>query len=107
MEAPTVQCLNCHRKVLGTECKLFFGVMVCGDCHTVATVVYDRSRTELRAIMLVLQESIRIALVEGRLRFPDGAGAASSKHEVLKVIMQLVEAKNERSTHALHGAARD
>jgi len=96
MEAPIANCMNCGKKVPIDKLRLCFEVLVCEDCQTVALAIFDRGRTELRQLLVLLQESIRLALVEGRLALPDGPVEKVSKRDILKTIVQMVEAKDGR-----------
>jgi hypothetical protein len=105
MDTPIVSCMNCGKRAPADQFKLCFEVMVCSDCHVVATTIFDRGRTELRQLLTLLQESIRLALMEGRLAFPDGRVGKPSKRDILKTIVHLVETKDERTSPSLHRTA--
>lgn len=62
-----LQCMNC--KGPAGEGKLFVEVLVCPTCHAVAEQLSLKAERELRAIMTVMREAIRMALVKGELRF--------------------------------------
>ena len=104
MEPTQVRCMNCSRQVPAVECQLVFGVMVCQECGTVASTLYERGQSEIRTLLTLMKESIRIALIEGRLCFPTGE---TSKRDVLKTILHLTELRHERTAASVHGPARD
>lgn len=94
-------CVNCNQPVQQQDAKFFHGVFVCGTCHTMAESLYSRASQELKNLLLMLQESIRIALIEHRLQFREGVDAELSKKEVLEAIVRLQEMKENGHTHAM------
>jgi hypothetical protein len=105
MESPIVNCMNCGKKAPASTFKLCLGVMVCDDCDVIANTVYDRGRVELRSLLTLLQESIRLALMEGRLNFTSDVDPSASKRDILKTIVQLVELRHARgATSGIHGS---
>ena len=92
--ASLVRCMNCGTLVSIKDCKLFTEVLVCLQCHGVAKTVLERSKEELRMLGTLLEESIRIALMEGKLSLPDGPQSQPSKAAVLRSIIMLVEGRN-------------
>jgi len=97
METPELRCLNCGTTLPASSFKMCFDVMVCEHCHGVAQIIYDRGRSELRTMLTLMRESIRLALIEGRLTLPEPA-AKPSKREILRTILQLVETRDERTS---------
>lgn len=65
-----LKCINCDVVVHPDDAKLFAGVFVCPTCFTFSERLFRRSERELKQLLLVLQDTIRIALIEGRL-FPE------------------------------------
>jgi hypothetical protein len=90
----SLRCLNCSKHVAEKDARIFAEVYVCSPCSDMAERLYHRCEGELRRMLLLLRESIRVALVEGRLHY--GAAESSqdiSKEELLKMIVQLSEKK--------------
>lgn len=90
-------CVNCKQPVEPQDAKFFHSVFICGTCHTMAERLYSRASQELKNLLLMLQESIRISLIEGRLQFREGIDMGLSKKEVLEAIVQLQEMKDEHT----------
>lgn len=88
--------MNCQTPVGPNEGKFFAGVFCCPGCHTTATRLYERAEGELRALLVMLQESIRLALVEQRLQLGSEAIADIPKADLLRAVTQLQEAKEQR-----------
>lgn len=88
-----LECLNCHAGVAPDQGKLFAQVFVCPRCFEMAEHLHERSLHELMMLQTVLREAIRLALIEGRLQFSTGPTAEVSKTDVLRAVMQLVEAR--------------
>jgi hypothetical protein len=60
--------------------------------------MYDRCEGELNRLLLLLREAIRIALVEGKMRFgPALPMDEIPKADLLKMIAELTERKNVTS----------
>lgn len=89
-------CLNCKCAVEPNDAKIFNGAFVCPTCNTMAERLYARSRQELTDLLVMLKEGIRIAIIEGRLQFREGAEGDASKKEVLEAIVRLQEMSDAR-----------
>lgn len=105
MEEPQTKCVNCGEERAAKDCKLCFSVLVCADCNEKANIIYDRARTELRTLLTLLQETIRIALIEGRLSFAAEPSAPAARAEVLRVILGLMESNDGKRAVAVHRPA--
>lgn len=57
-------CLNCGEDAVTT----WAGVSVCKDCSTIADVIFRRNQQQLSALLVLLKDSIRAKLVQGKLR---------------------------------------
>jgi len=89
-------CMNCHLPTTEEDAKVFAEVYVCSACHTIAERLFFKCEGELKRMLLVLKEAIRIALVEGKLQYgPERPLEDIPKGELLKMIVQLSEKKNE------------
>lgn len=90
-----IPCMNCKRVLESDKGRVFAEVFVCENCHKMAESLYNRCDGELRRLLLILRESIRIALVEGKLQFsPALPNEEVPKAELLKMIVELTEKKN-------------
>lgn len=58
-------CMNCNEREATTH---WAGVLVCGDCAKMATTIYQRNERQLRALLGLLHDKIRVMLVKGKLR---------------------------------------
>ncbi len=86
-------CLNCKADVPQGEGKFFAQVFLCEKCHTMSTHFFERLERELKSLLTVAKESIRVALVQGKFVFPEGPAGAPSKRAVLEEIIKLEEAR--------------
>jgi hypothetical protein len=91
-----LHCMNCKKEVPANAAKLFASVFVCSDCHTQAEHFWLRLDRELRYLQTMAQESIRLALIEGKFTFPEGAAADVSKRDVLQAILDMHEARENK-----------
>lgn len=98
-------CMNCQQPVDPNNAQVFSGVFVCPTCFTMATRLFDRSKKELNDLLLMLQEGIRIALIEGRLQFREGPDVGLSKKEVLEAIVKLQEMSDARKVDSRSSAS--
>jgi hypothetical protein len=87
-------CLNCHHEIPPEEGRLFAGVLVCANCFALAERLHERSLHELSMLQVMVRESIRIALVEGRLQFATGHEGEVPKRDVLRAVVQLLEKRH-------------
>lgn len=98
-------CLNCHNPVDPQKAKIFAGVFVCETCHLVATRLEERGTAELRSLLTLQREAIRIALTRGELVLgPAEPTRELSKKEVLEQIVKLSEAADAVKARARAGA---
>src|ERR1700735_4174059 len=85
-------CLNCKKPVEPADAKTFAGVFVCADCYKLAARFEQRGEQELRHLLVLQREAIRIALVEGRLVLgPHEQHREPTKREVLEQVLKLAE----------------
>jgi hypothetical protein len=88
-------CMNCGQHVDQSAGKVFAEVFVCPRCYEMAERLYTRCDGELRRMLLLLREAIRIALVEGKLQYgPATPMEDVPKADLLKMIVELTEKKN-------------
>jgi hypothetical protein len=91
--------MNCRKPVDEKNARVFAEVYVCPDCYTLAEHLFDKCSAELKRMLLLLKEAIRVALVEGKLQYgPERPLDDIPKAELLKMIVQLSEKKNEPGT---------
>lgn len=90
-----LQCMNCQNRVPQEDAKLFAGVFVCPTCHMFAERLYRRSELELKQLLSVLQDAIRVAIIEGRLTPMEGGPLDEiPKQELLRNVMMLQEKRD-------------
>lgn len=90
--------MNCQRALREDEAKFFAAVFVCSDCHFMAERLFTRARKELNQLLVVMKESIRLALIEGRLQFSNTVQVDEvSKKELIQNMMDLAEKVRNKS----------
>lgn len=89
-----LSCLNCHETVPEDKVRIFAGVFCCSVCHQRAERLYKNLQTELDRMLLMMRESIRIAIIEGKLHYGTADGTELSKTELLRAAVQLQELKD-------------
>lgn len=88
-------CLNCKADVAPNTGKFFAEVFLCESCHLMAQHFHDRLERELKYLLVIARESIRISLVEGKFSFPEGPAGEPSKRQVLEEILRLEEHRDQ------------
>jgi hypothetical protein len=98
VEAPMIggamPCMNCKAPTSEQDARLFAGVYVCVGCHGMATRLFERGQKELQQLLVMMQEAIRIGLVEGNLHFGEGKPEEISKQKLMQEIVRLADAKD-------------
>lgn len=90
-------CLNCKAPVDPPKAKVFAGVFVCPTCYEVAERLEQRGTAELKALLTLQREAIRIALVEGRLHLSlADVSREPTKREVLQEVLRLAEQADKK-----------
>ena len=95
-----LHCLNCKADVPADEGRIFAQVFVCPRCFSLAESFYERSLYELRRLEVALRESVRLALLEGRLQFSAAPDHDLSKRDVLRAVVLLEELRHADASHA-------
>ncbi len=94
-------CLNCNEPVKDEEAKIFAGVFCCPVCFERAERLDRSLQAELKRLFIMTRESIRIALVEGKLHFGDAANSEVPKTELMKQMVRLEEIREKSKGAAL------
>ncbi len=89
----TLPCLNCHAETDQEHAKFFAGVFLCGTCHDLAVHFHEKLERELKFLLTVSKESIRVALVQGKFILPEALQREPSKRAVLEEILRMEEAR--------------
>lgn len=89
-------CLNCQKMVGGSDALIFEGVYCCPSCHAVASRALTRLEAELRSLLVLARESIRVSLIERRLHLPDKPEEDISKTDLLQAIVELQQKRSQR-----------
>lgn len=89
-------CMNCKQPVPHDAAHLFQGVFVCGDCHSMASRAFARLEGELKMMLTLAGETIRIALIEGKFQLGPHESGDIPKSELLRSLAELVEKKHKK-----------
>jgi hypothetical protein len=96
-----LRCLNCQKEVAAADGKIFAACFVCPTCFEIASRIEARLEGELKRMLLMLREEIRISIVERRLVLgPADAARDLSKKEVLEAIIKLQTAHGNAAPSA-------
>lgn len=89
-------CLNCKTSVEHDKAKVFQGVFVCEQCFEIATRSYARLERELKMMLTLAGETIRLALIEGRLHLGAHDAKEVPKSELLRSVADLAEKQQQK-----------
>jgi len=89
-------CVNCKRDIAENEAEFFAGILVCKDCNRVATHLCERAHKELKWLLLMHQELIRNAIVQGKLQLQVQQGLEEvSRDELLEALAKMARQARE------------
>lgn len=91
----SLKCLNCSEPVPAEEAKVYAQVFVCPTCYDRAERLFKRSEKELKMLLTMLQEAIRVALIEGRLHFEAVKVEDVSKVDLMKALVGMEDARTK------------
>jgi hypothetical protein len=86
------KCKNCGNPV-GADGKLFAEVFVCPTCYAIAERVFERGAMLLRRISVLLRDTIRYALMNGKLDFSSASAEKVGDGDLLRRIVGLYTEK--------------
>jgi hypothetical protein len=89
--------MNCKAPVPGGKGHFFAEVFICETCNTQAVHFWHRSEQELRNLLTITKESIRLSLISGKFVFPEGQQGDLSKREVLEEVLRMEEAREQNA----------
>ena len=90
-------CLSCKEEVPPNEVKVFAEVFLCKRCHKIAKRLYERGEAELRMMLLVLKESIRLAALKGELNFSLQYLDDMKKEDLMSHLSKLADEARKKS----------
>lgn len=88
--------MNCKAQVPAGKGAFFAEVFLCHTCHTQAVHFWERTEKELRHLLTISKEAVRLSLITGRFAFPEGQQGELSKREVLTEVLKMEEAREQR-----------
>lgn len=84
-----IPCVNCGTDVPPNEAKFFGKIFICPACYKIAERLYQRGEQELKMLLLVLHESIRVAIVQKQLQFSPQQVEDMKKEDLLAHLQKL------------------
>jgi DNA-directed RNA polymerase subunit RPC12/RpoP len=91
-----LSCVNCKREVVAGEEKFFDKVYLCPDCHRIALRVLEKGERELKMMLMVLRESIRLAIVQHKLQFNEQNLDDMKEEDMVSVLHALAKQAKEQ-----------
>lgn len=62
-------CMNCKEMVPSNEGEFFAEVFVCPGCYLIAKRYYERGQQDVKFVLTMMKEAIRLGLMRGELQF--------------------------------------
>jgi len=90
-------CLSCKEQVSPDEAKVFAEVFLCPKCYRIAERLYRKGESELRMMLLILKESIRVAALKGELQFSFEKLDEMKREDLLSSLAKLADETRERT----------
>lgn len=84
-------CLNCKKPVKPDDARIFQSVFCCPQCHEIAVRSYGRLERELRHLLTLAADSIRVALIRGELQVTNTEAKDIPKSELLRKLLETAE----------------
>lgn len=97
----SLPCMNCKSPVPEHEARFFGQVFICQTCHTVAESFYNRLERELKQLLIMAHESIRVALVQSKFSLAEHTPQTVSKKDILEAALRM---ESERDKHTKRNA---
>ena len=92
----TLPCMNCGKQIPPGQSKIFAQVFLCETCSEVAKSFYEKLETELKHLLTVAKESIRVALVQGRFHLNEQKLRDIPKKELLEEILRMEKLRDRK-----------
>jgi hypothetical protein len=102
MDNDTLKCMNCKSPVGASEGEFFAEVFLCKNCNTQAVHFWHRTEAELKHLLTISKEAIRLSLITGKFTFPEGPLGDVSKRDVLQEVLKMEEAREQHAKKNAH-----
>jgi hypothetical protein len=86
--------VNCKADVDPQDVKFFGKIFVCPTCYAIAERLYERGESELKMLLLILHESIRSSIVQGKLQFSPQQLADMKREDLLTHLQTMAHEMN-------------
>lgn len=84
-----LSCVNCGADVHPDEAKFYAQIFVCPKCYSIAERLYTRGEEELKMLLLILHEAIRMSIVQGQLQFSPQQLDEMKREDLLEHLQKL------------------
>ena len=98
MGVPKLKCMNCKAELEQSQAKIAFEVLVCPDCEKVANRFFAQAQKELKVVLVLMKDAIRMGLTQGRLQFSMDGDKPVSRQDLLVKLGELVERAQEKAS---------
>jgi hypothetical protein len=92
-----LRCVNCRTEVDPDKAKVCFGVLVCESCDRVANRFFEQAQKELKVVLVLMKDAIRMGLTQGRLQFSMDGEEIVTRQKLLAKLGELVERAQENA----------
>ena len=88
--------MNCKREVPPNGGEFFMEVFICGNCKKIAVRLYERAQKDVKHLLVMMKEAIRLGLVQGQLQFRDPEQVEEvTRPDLLSRLAELAEQARE------------
>ena len=96
MAGSLLNCMNCKREILPNKGEIYLKVFICHNCKLIAERLYERAQKDVKHLLVMMKEAIRLGLVQGKLQFRDTNQVDEvSRPDLLSKLADLAEQARE------------
>lgn len=88
-----MKCTNCGAS---TATETFDAVPCCPDCHELARAACRRAETQMKALLVLHRDVVRVMMVEGKLRVSNASDLQSALDRVSSAVPRVPEGAEAR-----------
>lgn len=93
-----LSCVNCGKETPSDKAKFFAQVFCCEDCYTIAMRLLERGDKELKMLLLLLKESIRVSMVNRTLSFSPEQLGDMPREDLLEALQKMASKARMEAT---------
>ena len=97
MAGSLLKCMNCQKELQPNGGEFFMEVFICSSCKLIAERLYERAQQDVKHLLVMMKEAIRLGLVQGQLQFRDPEQVEEvTRPNLLNKLAELAEQAREQ-----------